>query len=158
MGTSVGYRTTLEAPSVFTCKDFGGQCCNDCHTKGHVIALYPWSVYSEGKKDKMPDFSMGLRAEVCCGQFHVARELPREWWVRRYCEKQKWGAADTERLVRESDSANFLKERGNLIDKNYSGPRPTAAPAKRRVTATGRGCPECGAKWDGIACDNCGHS
>lgn len=176
-GMSVGFHTTLEIPGIFFCSDFPGLCCSDCHEKGHVIAMYPWSIYSEGHKEKMPDLGMGLRAEVCCGKFHLVRELPREWWVRRYGEKQRYSAPDIERLVAARIPAAFLKVRGELASKYYdapgsrevrpifekgTGPKRVAGPQRAapipRSKSRGRGCPSCGSNWDGIACDNCGHS
>jgi len=149
-------------PSILTCTDFEGACCEDCHKDGHVLVLYPWSIYSEGKKDKMPDLSMGLRAEICCGRFHVARNLPREWWVRRYCARQGWSAADTERLIKESgDDRGYLKTSSELAGKYYVVRNPgtaVAGPPKRRAAPSAKGCPSCGVKWDGYVCDNCGHS
>jgi hypothetical protein len=160
-GMSSTYHYRQDHPGIFRCKDFALQkCCEDCHAKGHVIAIYPWSNLV-----KAPDLSLGLRAEVCCGLFHFVRELPRAWWINRYGEKSGWSAADCKRLVdapaesyyktvREI-AARYFVGGGGIQTRAYSGgvskPRPASRPAKR-------GCPECGSAWDHIACDNCGYS
>lgn len=167
-GMSVGYHSE-EMPSTFFCKDFPGTCCEDCHKEGYVIAIYPWSCYSTGK-EKMPDLSMGLRAEVCCGRFHVVRNLPREWWISKYVQKNKWSTRDEERLLKASPQT-YLKTCGEIASEHYTGPRHYKAGPKiyktepRQIHTTpkgikpqGRGCPSCGSKWDGVVCDNCGHS
>lgn len=165
-GTSVGFKTYDDGPSTFKCVDFEGSCCEDCHNQNFVIMLFPWSVQSTKHVDKMPDLGMGLRAEVCCGKFHIVRELPREWWVRRYAAKQGWSAQDTEKLVQAESSELHLKVRGELASKYFVDRNPgttRATPSSSRRTAYARKsskdeCPECGSDWDGTACDDCGHT
>lgn len=168
---SVGFWTNGEHPNVFKCADFStGICCADCHEHNFVIVLYPWSVYSEGKREKMPDLSMGLRAEVCCGQFHVIRQLPREWWIRRYCARQKWSEEDAERLVKATPET-YIRISGELASKYFQafgggakGASYSRTTSSRTIQKSSRSrpakeeCPECGSDWDGVACDDCGHS
>jgi hypothetical protein len=166
-GTSVGYRSMNNHANVFTCQDFTeGECCQGCHQAGYVIAIYPWSVYSEGYKDKMPDLSMGLRGEVCCRKFHAVRQLSRAWWIRRYCAKQKWSEADTERLV-QATPETYSRISGELASKYFPAfgggakSQRSSTPATRsapRSKPTGSGCPSCGGKWDGVVCNNCGYA
>lgn len=147
-------------PGIFQCKDFlVGECCEDCHKKGHVIAVYPWSALSR----TAPDISLGLRAEICCRRFDAVRDLPRSWWIQRYGEKSGWNAADIKRLS-ETPDLLYHKVSGEIASKYFRGgsqssisPGPSRVSTPRRP-ASRKGCPSCGKGWDGIVCDNCGHS
>jgi hypothetical protein len=146
-----------DVPSCFLCKDFtGGQCCEDCHKNGWVIAIYPWSAAHK----TAPDLSLGLRAEVCCARFHAVRQLSRAWWIQRYGEKSGWSATDCERLVK-APGESYYKISGEIASKYYVRGNPSTAirvAAPRVKRSGGKGCPKCGSPWDGIACDSCGHS
>src|SRR4249920_1036109 len=156
-GSSVGFKSE-EGPWVFFCSDFPGSCCQECHDKNYLIVLYPWSIYSVGKRDRMPDLSLGLRAEVCCAHFHFVRDLPREWWIKHYAKKHNWSEAEAERLA-QSTPESYFRIWGDISNKRDSVPRSTGprSTGTKRVT-TAKNCPSCGDKWDGFTCNNCGHS
>lgn len=168
--TSVGFKTYEEGPSTFKCADFEGTCCESCHKQNFVLMLFPWSLMSAKHQDRMPDLGMGLRAEVCCGKFHIVRELPREWWVRHYAAKNGWNKDEAERLVQATDTGAYLRLTGEIASKYWrirnpgyaTGGRPaTSRPSQVRRSAgpsRSSGCPSCGKNWDGIVCNNCGHS
>ncbi len=155
-GMSSTFHYKEDHPSVFRCKDFQlDECCEDCHEKGHVIAIYPW-----GMLVKAPDLSLGLRAEVCCGLFHAVRELPRSWWINRYGEKSGWSEADCKRLI-EAPADRYYKIIGEIASKHFTGTTVSKRdyrPAPGKPVPRKKGCPSCGGTWDGIACDNCGYS
>ena len=160
-GMSVGYRAE-DGPSVFCCADFERECCSHCHANNYVIAVYPWSVYSRGK-DRMPDLSLGLRAEICCSLFHYVRDLSREWWIRKYAEKRKWSEKDATRLA-QATPENYCRIWNEIASAHYEGPRqprsaPQAPSAARKASRSQAGtCPGCGAKWDNVVCNQCGHA
>jgi len=153
-GSSVGFKSE-EGPWVFFCSDFPGSCCQECHDKNYLIVLYPWSIYSVGKRDRMPDLSLGLRAEVCCARFHFVRDLPREWWIKLYAKKHNWSEAEAERLA-QSTPENYFRIWGDISNKR-DGATVHRSTGTKRVT-TAKNCPSCGDKWDGFTCNNCGHS
>lgn len=162
-GTSVGYRSE-DHPLVFTCTDFAITCCSHCHANNHIIVLYPWSVFSRSL-NRMPDLGLGIRAEICCALFHHVRDLPREWWILHYAKKQGWSKEDGEKLSKavpenyfriwnEIASRHFKAFGGGIKAQRGSlGTGPKSNPRSKE-----KGCPSCGGSWDGIACDNCGHS
>lgn len=155
-GLSTVRRYKVDHPNVFWCKDFPfGTCCEDCHAKDRYIAIYPWSAFA-----RIPDLTLGLRAEVCCGRFHEVRELPRGWWLQKYGEKSGWREADIKKLI-EAPVDRYYKTIAEISSRYLTGVAPQAsAPRVSRGVSrqTKRGCPKCGSPWDSIVCDSCGHS
>ena len=157
---AIGWKTP-EAKSVLICSDlFTSQegCCRDCHERNYSLVIYPWSIYSTGFRDKVPDLGMGIRAEVCCARFHLVRELDREFWIRLYAKKQGWSQADGEKLAK-STKENYWKVWNEICSRNYDGPKPAAPRPRtpRKAVSKPSVCPDCGDKWDGYSCDNCGY-
>lgn len=161
-GQSVGFRAE-EGPTVFSCKDFSGSCCSDCHKNNFVIALYPWSVYSVGNH-RMPDLGMGLRAEICCGLFNSVRSLSRDWWIHKYAEKKGWSREEGERLC-QAGPKDYYKVWGQIADSHYRpSPKVVSVSARKQSSSGLRGrlnaaarCPSCGSDWDSAICNQCGY-
>lgn len=163
--TQAGWATTktykTDYTTTFWCKDFTiGTCCEECHKKEQFIAIWPWSHAA-----RVPDLSLGLKAEVCCGRFHAVRDLSRAWWIQIYGKKSGWSAADIQKILQATPEA-YLKTVSEVAARYYrSSPgytpiksysKPVAARSSGVVKK--RGCPKCGSTWDGVACDSCGHS
>jgi hypothetical protein len=154
----------IEAPSVMKCSDFHvGVCCTGCHEEGWTIRVYPESIYSvQYKTGKMPDLGLGISGDICCGKFEAVKRLPREWWIRRYGQKQGFNDADIAAIVAATPQ-NFLKLCGEIASKYWRASHPdiqVARPQAARKSvraARDTGCPGCGSKWDSIICNNCGY-
>ena len=173
-----GEITKKDLPLTFWCEDFTvGTCCHGwCHAESDFIVLrqrmitvYPESIFSVPWKNKMPDFSLGLSAEVCCGRYEAVKQVPREWWVRRYGEKHGYREEHIERLIHASPE-NYFRLSGEIaslyhVEKHgrttvASGGGRTQFSQSRgsRVSASTSSCSSCGGeiKRNADVCDNCG--
>ena len=140
------------------CSDFDGNCCKTCHEANTFITVYPWSIYSERHKDKMPDLSMGVRAEICCVQFDRVKAIPRAFWVRKYGEAQSYDEQTIQSLIEATPETYYkiLGEAGHQKSQK-------SAPVYHHTKSTPRPkakieCPKCGDSWGGIVCENCGYT
>ena len=162
-------------PTTLSCEDFGTElCCTDCHKdiERFRIVIRPESASSAefGHGRMMPDFGLGLDAEVCCGTYHIARELPRDYWLRLYARNHGWSEPDVERFAA-TNKDNIFKVWDELRSKYWRLENPQlaaeirttrsvskhhkSAPIKRMVTISQ--CPKCGAPWNKRSCGNCGN-
>lgn len=158
-------------PGTLWCEDFSvGRCCEGiCHQSlDNLITVYPESCYSVKHRDgKMPDIGFGLHAEVCCGKYEAVKQLPRSFWIRLLCERDKWSDAHIAQLLA-TPPEQYYRVSGEIRDyyyrlRNPSSVRQAGVPSQSVGRAT-RGtrisvskCPSCGQKWSGDVCDNCGH-
>lgn len=157
-------------PMTLFCSDVGvGQCCAGCHEKKYRITVYPYSVYSEGKPDPLPDLGLGIHAEVCCGRYEAVRELPRAFWLRLYAKKHGWSDAHTEQFVA-APTERFFRVWGEISDHYYRVRNPGAVDSIRRDSGSRRSsvggtrraaspkkCPSCGQGPFYEVCDGCGY-
>lgn len=147
----------------FTCKDFPGECCEDCHEKNHHITVFPGSCYTKTKFGWMPDLSMGLNAEICCKRYDYVRSLPREWWVRELGKHENYTEEQVEKLLK-ADGNDWFQVWGQIASEKWNKTHPplpsrvsriTQGPARPRARLE---CPQCGDAWGGVACGNCGYT
>jgi hypothetical protein len=121
-------------------------CCKgDCHETKSFINVTPYAADATLENRKL-DWSLGIQGYVCCGRYEFVRSLSREWWVRKLGEVNGW----SEEVVK-----SYLTQGSwhRVYDKTVS--RDTKqTPVKTQVKAPS--CPQCGARWNEVACDDCG--
>lgn len=173
--------TKKDLPTTFWCEDFTvGSCCHGwCHAEAdfdvmrkRMITVYPESIFSVPYKNKMPDFSLGLSAEVCCGRYEAVKQVPRDWWIRRYGEKHGYREEHIQKLIGASPE-NYFRFQGEIaslyyVEKNGSSTAAGVSNSSRRVQHNqSRGvrvspkagsCSGCGSELrrNADVCDNCG--
>lgn len=170
-------------PGTLWCEDFDGigSCCQGiCHQGlDHLITVYPESCYSvKHREGKMPDIGFGLHAEVCCGKYEAVKQLPRSFWVRLLCQRDKWSDAHVAQLLA-TPPEQYYRVSGEIRDYYYRLRNPSSGSSRQSISdsspysgsrtvsrgktvSRGTGisvskCPSCGQKWSGDVCDNCGH-
>jgi len=163
-------------PLTFWCEDFEGECCKGwCHSsddfavmRKRLITVYPESIHSVPHQNKMPDFTLGISAEVCCARYELVRQLPRSWWIRKYGGKRGYSEEHIGALLNATPQ-NYFRVMGELADiySKASGARPTgrSEPYQRRSVGipagarkVSRTCVACGAsigRSDDM-CSSCG--
>jgi len=172
MSIAIAQRDRLDHPLTLYCEDFPlGTCCSGCHEdlEQYHITVYPESAYSVGFSRKMPDFGLGIHAEICCGRYEAVRRLDRSYWLRAYAKNKGWNEAHIKQFI-DAPPEKFMKIWDELLSLYWRLKNPGAPVARQAVarsvakkqTAFKRplsssGCPKCGSKWNTIVCDNCGH-
>jgi hypothetical protein len=167
VGVAISQRERLDHPLTLHCEDFPlGTCCSGCHEdmEQYFITVYPESAYSVGFSRKMPDFGLGIHAEICCGRYEAVRRLDRSYWLRAYAKNKGWTEAhikyfcdapkDKFMKVWDELLSHYWRARGGVTQK-ASATQKKPVVHKRALSSSK--CPKCGSTWNTIVCDNCGN-
>jgi len=125
---------------------YSNKCCEgDCHSLGgSLINVTPWAADATLENRKI-DWTLGIQGYVCCGRYEFVRSLSREWWIRKLGQVDNWSVEQVRaKLTQGSWHRTF--------DEPKSKPRLISMP-KSSIK-----CPQCGSKWNEVACDGCGYT
>jgi len=129
---------------------FSNKCCSgDCHSKQLFINVTPYADDATLENRRI-DWSLGIQGYVCCGRYEFVRSLSREWWIRRLAIIDNWS---------ESKVSEFLTQ--GSWHKTFDEPKTKSSSANRskvQIKKTINSCPQCGSRWNEVACDECGYS
>lgn len=126
---------------------FSNKCCQgDCHLKNTLINVTPYADDAT-LINKAIDWTLGIQGLVCCGRYEFVRSLSREWWIRKLAIIDNWS---------EDKIKQYLTQ--GSWHKTFDEPKKTNRRTEVVVKKTINKCPQCGSKWNEVACDDCGYS
>ena len=121
-------------------------CVGDCHETKQLINVTPYASDAT-LENRTIDWTLGIQGLVCCGRYEFVRSLSREWWVRKLAVIDNWNE-DKVRAALKYGSWHRVYN-----DTKYAQKSTIQSKTKRNIN-----CPNCGSKWNEVACDDCGFS
>jgi hypothetical protein len=128
---------------------FSNKCCQgDCHDTKAFINVTPYAADATLENRKI-DWTLGIQGYVCCGRYEFVRSLSREWWIRKLAIIDNWS----------KDKIKQYLTQGSW-HKTFDEPKSTNRSKVQIKNKLARvaSCPQCGSKWNEVACDDCGYS
>jgi hypothetical protein len=127
---------------------YKNECCQgDCHETKAFINVTPYADDATLENRKI-DWTLGIQGYVCCGRYEFVRSLSREWWVRALAKIDNWS----------EDKVRQYLTQGSWHKVYDVKTRRTEVVVKSKRSAREASCPQCGSKWNEVACDDCGYS